>query len=71
MLRSAARDLTIVPELELRVEYDDNLDFSPKNEIDDFAGNAIPGLTLDYKTEVLEGSLFGELDFLKYYDEFR
>ena len=68
-LRSTARDLTIVPELELRVEYDDNLDFDPKNEIDDFAGNAIPGLTLDYKTELLEVSLFGELDFLKYYDE--
>jgi hypothetical protein len=68
-LRSTAGDLTIVPELELRVEYDDNIDFDQKDEIDDFAGNAIPGLALDYKTELLEVSLVGELDFLKYYDE--
>ena len=67
--RSTASDLTIVPELELRVEYDDNLDFDQKDEIDDFAGNAIPRLTLDYKTELLDVALFGELDFLKYYDE--
>jgi hypothetical protein len=66
---STASDLTIVPELELRVEYDDNLDFDEKDEIDDFAGNAIPRLTLDYKTELLDVALFGELDFLKYYDE--
>ena len=47
-----ASDLTIVPELELRVEYDDNIDFDQKDEIDDFAGNAIPSLTLDYETEL-------------------
>jgi hypothetical protein len=67
--RSAAQDLTIVPALELRVEYDDNLGFDQKDERDDFAGNAIPKLTLDYKTELLEASLVGELDFLKYYNE--
>jgi hypothetical protein len=68
-VRSIAGDLTVVPELELRVEYDDNIDFDQKDEIDDFAGNASPKLTLDYKTELLEVSLVGELDFLKYYDE--
>jgi len=65
----AANDLMITPSVEARVTYDDNLDFDEKDEIDDFAGNAIPKLALDYKTELLQVSLNGELDFLKYYDE--
>lgn len=64
-----AMDFTIIPSIETRVVYDDNLDFDQKDEKDDFAGNAIPQLTLDYKTELLEVSLVSKLDFLKYYDE--
>ena len=42
---SGANDLTVQPSIELRVEYDDNLDFDEKDEIDDFAGRAIPGVS--------------------------
>ncbi len=64
-----AADLTITPSLEVRGVYDDNLDFDDKDEKDDFGGNAIPKLTLDYETELLKVSLIGRLDTIKYFSE--
>lgn len=64
-----AGELTVVPSIESRVIYDDNLDFDAKDEKDDFGGNVIPKLTLDYQTELLEISLIGELDVIKYFNQ--
>ena len=68
-LNSRAADLKVEPSLELRVEYDDNLDFDDQDEIDDFAGNAITQLRLDYVTELSRVSLIGKADVLRYFDE--
>lgn len=68
-LPSQANELNIKPSLELRAEYDDNIDFTDSNETDDFGGYAIPRLTLDYATELLQVALIGEVNVLKYYDE--
>ena len=64
-----AGELTIQPSIQFRGEYDDNLDFDPSNEKGDWGGYAIPAMTLNYTTELLEVSLLGEVDFLKYIDE--
>jgi hypothetical protein len=64
-----AGELTINPSLRLRGEYDDNIDFDPKDETGDWGGYVIPKMTLDYATELLKVSLFGEVDVLKYLDE--
>jgi hypothetical protein len=66
---SWARDITFIPGIELKSVYDDNLDFEPKDEKDSFGANAVPGFTLDYKSELLEFSLTGELDFIWYFTE--
>jgi hypothetical protein len=68
-LNSRAADLKIEPSLELRVEYDDNLDFDDNDEVDDFAGNAITQLRLDYVTELSRVSLIGKADVLRYFNE--
>jgi hypothetical protein len=67
--QSWGSDITLVPALQLRAVYDDNLDFQEKDEKDDFGVNAIPGFVLNYKSELLQFSLFGEVDIIKYLDE--
>jgi hypothetical protein len=64
-----AEDVTITPYIALRTVYDDNLDFESKDEKDDFGANAVPGLTLDYASELLQFSLIGEVDVIKYFSE--
>ncbi len=67
--QSTAKEITVVPSLETKLVYDDNLDFDDKDEVDDFGANATPGLTLNYNTELGETSLYGEVDIIKYFQE--
>jgi hypothetical protein len=64
-----AKDVTILPAIELKTVYDDNLDFDSKDEKDSFGGNAVPSLEVNYASELLQFSLFGELDIMKYFTE--
>jgi hypothetical protein len=64
-----AQDVTLTPSLRLFTIYDDNLDFEQKDEKDSFGANAIPRLTLDYASELLQFSLIGEMDVIKYFTE--
>jgi hypothetical protein len=66
---SWGNDITTIPAIELRVMYDDNLDFDRKDEIDDFGINTIPSLALNYQSELLKLSLFGKVDFINYFTE--
>jgi hypothetical protein len=67
--QSTAKDIIIVPSLETKILYDDNLDFDDKDEVDDFGANGTLGLTLTNNTELGETSLYGEVDIIKYLDE--
>jgi hypothetical protein len=53
----------------LKTVYDDNLDFDSSDEKDDFGANAVPRLTIDYASELLQFSLIGEVDVIKYFTE--
>ena len=64
-----AKNVTITPSIELSGVYDDNLDFASKDEEDSFGANAVPRLTLDYASELLQFSLTGEVDVIKYFTE--
>jgi hypothetical protein len=64
-----AKDVTITPALELKTVYDDNLDFEAKDEKDDFGANAVPSIKLDYSSELLQFSIIGEADVMKYFTE--
>jgi hypothetical protein len=66
---SGAADVEVEPALAVMVVYDDNLDFDQKDEKDDVGLNTIPGLTLNYESELLKVSLIGEVDVVKYYSE--
>ena len=65
----SAQDVTLTPSLRLSTVYDDNLDFDQKNEKDSFGANAVPGLKLNYASELLQFNLIGEVDVIKYYTE--
>ena len=64
-----AKEVTITPAIALKTLYDDNLDFSNKDEKDSFGANAVPSLTLSYASELLTFLLIGEVDVLKYFTE--
>jgi hypothetical protein len=66
---SGAKEVTVEPKLTLLSVYDDNLDFDSSDELDSFGANAIPGLTLTYASELLQFSLIGEVDVIKYFTE--
>jgi hypothetical protein len=53
----------------LRTVYDDNIDYESSDKQDDFAANVVPGLTLNYRTELLNLSLTGEVDALRYFNQ--
>lgn len=69
LLDASAAEITATPSLILQVEYDDNINFDSRDEIDDFSGSAIPGLRFNYLTELLEFNIYGEVDVKRYYDE--
>lgn len=64
-----AKEWTITPSIAVSTLYDDNLDFDSKDEKDDFGANAVPSLTLDYASELLQFSLTSEVDVIKYFTE--
>ena len=53
-LIALAKDVTIVPSIALRGEYDDNVTFVNTDEISDYLAIISPALTLDYASEVLK-----------------
>ena len=69
LIESSAAEITATPAITFKVEYDDNINFDSKDEIDDFSGSAIPGLKLNYLTELLEFNIYGELDVKRYLDK--
>jgi len=62
-------DLTLIPSLKLRGEYDDNVTFSRKVEEDDFIGTASPALTFGYRSELVRFDSTLGADFKGYMDE--
>ena len=64
-----AKDVTLTPSITVSTLYDDNLDFEQENEKDSFGANAVPSLTLNYASELLQFNLIGGLDVLKYFTE--
>ena len=64
-----AQDVTLTPSLKLATVYDDNLNFDQNNEKDAFGANAIPGLALNYASELLQFNLIGEVNVIKYFTE--
>jgi hypothetical protein len=64
-----AQDIALVPSLDIRGEYDDNVLFERTKEIDDYLATISPALTLDYATELLNLESNMGVDFLRYADE--
>ena len=66
---AVARDVTVVPSITLRGEYDDNVYFTRTDEISDYLAIISPALTLDYASELLNLKAQGIVDVLRYVDE--
>jgi hypothetical protein len=68
---SFAAEVTLVPSIGLYTDYEDNIDFTSDSSDadDDFAVGAVPGATLDYRTERLRLTSEGQIDFKRYLND--
>jgi hypothetical protein len=64
-----AKDVTIVPSIDVKGEYDDNVYFTATDEISDYLTTISPALTVDYVSELLKLEMNGIVDVLRYADE--
>jgi len=64
-----AADVTLTPSLNLRGEYNDNIDFSRTNKQDDYIGTVSPGLTFGYATDRLDIGARAVVDVVRYMDQ--
>jgi hypothetical protein len=64
-----AGQVDLVPSLETRITYDDNIDYNQSDEIDDFSVDIIPKLELQYLTENLKLSTNGKAEIQRYFTE--
>ena len=62
-------DFTFNPTLELRGEYDDNIDFDNHDEISDWLGICIPALCFNWRTPRLEVEGTAGVEIRRYSDE--
>ena len=66
---SMAGDVTLVPSINLKGEYNDNVTFTRTNKKDDYLATVSPALTLDYVTEAVKLESKIILDVDRYADE--
>jgi len=64
-----AADVTIIPSLKLKGEYNDNIYFTRTNYVDDYFGHLNPALEFGYVSELLNLKANADVDFLYYSDE--
>jgi hypothetical protein len=63
-----AADVTLTPSLGLRGEYNDNIDFSRVNKLDDYIGTVSPALSLDVATPRFTLGATAGVDVIRYND---
>jgi hypothetical protein len=63
---ASAADVTLVPSIRLRGEYDDNVAFRRVFVESDYVAITTPAVTLDYKSELLNVNSRAALAFLRY-----
>ena len=68
-LSALAAKITIVPFIQIRGEYNDNIAFSRTDKKDDYITTATPGVTFNYETELLNVRSNVSVDILRYLDE--
>ena len=61
-----AGDVTLVPSLAVRGEYDDNVLFTRVQEESDYVLSVTPGLAVDYRTERGNANIGAAVDVLRY-----
>jgi len=64
-----AGDVELEPMLKVTGGYDDNIDFSEKDKIDDFGFSIRPAVVLGYGTELVKLKVVGDVDYLFYLEE--
>ena len=67
-LPTMAQDVTLIPSINVRGEYNDNILFTRTNEKDDFLTTISPAFTLDHSTELLNLEAKAVVDLLRYAD---
>ena len=63
---ATAEDITLVPSIDIRGEYDDNVNFSRVDEKADYFVAVTPAFTFHYDTDVLNLKSKGSVDVLRY-----
>jgi len=68
-ISAIAAKITIVPFIQIKGEYSDNISFARTNEKDDYIATATPGVTFNYETELLNVQSSISVDILRYLDD--
>lgn len=66
---TAAGEILVEPRLRVSGGYDDNIDFSENDKIDDFGFSLRPAVVLGYGTELIIIEVTADLDYLFYLEE--
>ena len=66
---TSAGEILVEPRLRVSGGYDDNIDFSENDKIDDFGVSVRPSLVLGYGTELLKYRIIADIDYLMYLEE--
>lgn len=66
---AGASEILVEPRLSVSGGYDDNIDFSENDKIDDFGFSLRPAVVLGYGTELIKLEVTAELDYLFYLEE--
>jgi opacity protein-like surface antigen len=61
-------DVMLIPSVNVKGEYNDNIDFSRTNKLDDYTGIVSPALTLNYATDRLNMNARTAFDIIGYAD---
>jgi hypothetical protein len=65
-LSLAQAEFTLIPSITVREEYNDNIDLTPSNKVDDFISTVTPAIAVSYKLNILTLLLDYGLDFRFY-----
>lgn len=66
---AVAAEITITPAIDLRAEYDDNIDFEDTDEQDDFSGIVVPKFMINYSTELISLNTNAEAEIQRYLNQ--
>src|SRR5210317_1031180 len=62
-------EITLIPFIEIQGQYNDNITFARTNKKEDYILNIMPGVTVEYDTELMQLETSGAIDVERFATE--